>query len=82
MAVYIKILCPGSPCRKCRRMIYRVEQAIENTGINAKIILVDSIEEMVKYNTWLLPSLIINDKIIARGYVPALNKIIKEINSV
>lgn len=35
---------------------------------NFNIVLIDKLEEILKYQTWILPTLIINYKIVARGY--------------
>ena len=72
MICKIKILCPGRKCGKCRRMIARVEEAIKLSGIEAEMEIIDNIDEMMKYQTWLLPTLVINDTIVARGYIPEI----------
>jgi hypothetical protein len=78
MAVNIIILCPGSKCGKCRRMIRQVEEAVTESGIEADVKILDTIDELVKYKTWVLPALVINGRIFARGYVPEKSKIIAE----
>ena len=78
MATEIIILCPGTKCRKCRRMVKAVEDAVSESGLNAEVKILDTIEELVKFNTWVLPALVINSKMIARGYVPEKSKIIEE----
>lgn len=75
----IKILCPGRKCGKCRRMIAMVENAVEVSGVDANIEIVDSIKEFVKYKTWILPTLVINGKNVARGYVPDVEVIQKHL---
>ncbi len=71
----IKILCPERKCGKCQRMISRVEEAVKLSGAKADIEIVDKLEQLLQYPTWILPTLIINDKIIARGYVPDIKMI-------
>lgn len=71
----IKILCPGRKCGKCRRMIARVEEALKLSGIQSEIQIVDTLEEMLQYHTWILPTLVINDNMVARGYIPSVQKI-------
>ena len=78
MAVKLFILCPGSKCGKCRRMIRQVEEAVTESGLEANVNILDTIDELVKYNTWVLPALVINGRMIARGYVPEKSKIIDE----
>jgi len=75
----IKILCPGIKCGKCRRMVSRVEEAVKSSGAEVHIEIIDDINEMIKYPTWILPSLIINNKIVARGYVPSVSSIQKHL---
>ncbi|MFW5872990.1 MAG: thioredoxin family protein [bacterium] len=69
----VKILCPGRKCGKCRKMINRVEFVAKETNLDINIEIIDNIDELVNYATWLLPTLVINDKIIARGYTPELS---------
>jgi hypothetical protein len=72
------ILCPGQKCRKCRKMVKQVEEAVMESGMEAEVKIVDKIEELVKFNTWVLPALVINGRMVARGYVPEKSKIINE----
>jgi len=78
MAVKLFILCPGQKCRKCKKMVKQVEESVLESGVEAEVKIVDTIEELVRYNTWVLPALVINGKMIARGYVPEKSKIIAE----
>ena len=52
-------------------MIARAEEVAKLTDQDISISIVDSLHEMLKYPTWILPTMIINGKVIARGYVPA-----------
>jgi len=80
MTAKLFILCPGQKCRKCRKMVLQVEEAVQESGMEAEVVIVDKIDELVKFNTWVLPALVINGKMIARGYVPDKSKIIAEMN--
>ncbi|UCG27956.1 MAG: thioredoxin family protein [Bacteroidales bacterium] len=73
----IKILCPARKCSKCRRMIARAEEAVNNDDQGISIVIEDSLNEILKYPTWILPTMVINGKVVARGYVPSLDKIRK-----
>jgi len=59
-------------------MVRQVEEAVQESGLETKVNIVDTIEELVKFNTWVLPALVINGRMIARGYVPEKSKIIDE----
>ena len=78
MTAKLFILCPGTKCRKCTKMVKQVEEAVLESGMEAEVRIVDTIEELVKFNTWVLPALVINGKMFARGYVPEKSKIISE----
>ena len=78
MTAKVFILCPGSKCRKCRRMIQKVDEAVMESGMEAEVKIIDKIEELIKFNTWVLPALMINGRMVARGYVPEKSKIISE----
>lgn len=71
----IKLLCPPKKCGKCRRMIKRVEETLKIEGIEDEIKIINKPDEVQQYPTWLLPTLIINDKVAARGYVPTREKL-------
>jgi hypothetical protein len=58
-------------------MIARVEEAVEVEEVDADIQIVNSFGELVKYKTWILPTLIVNNEIVARGYIPGVERIIK-----
>ena len=78
MAVKIVILCPGSKCKKCRRMIARVEEAVAESGLETDLKILDKLDDLLQYNTYVLPALVINGKMFARGYVPEKSRIIVE----
>lgn len=44
---------------------------------NVNLVVIDELEEILQYHTWILPTLVINEKLVARGYVPDI-KIIQE----
>ena len=60
-------------------MVDRVEEAIKMSGLPLKIEIVDSLDEMMKYPTWILPTLVINGKVAARGYVPSVKLIVNQL---
>ena len=59
-------------------MIRQVEDAVTESEIEADVKILDTIDELVKYKTWVLPALVINGRMFARGYVPGKSKIIAE----
>ena len=80
MPVEIVILCPGTKCKKCRRMIARVEEAVTESGIETEVKVLDTLEDLMKYDTYVLPALVIRGKMFARGFVPEKRTIIQALN--
>ena len=70
----IEILCPPKKCGKCKRMIAQIEEAANLSSVETEISIIDDIDKLQTYNTWLLPSLVINGHMVARGYIPKINK--------
>ncbi|MFO7829664.1 MAG: thioredoxin family protein [Bacteroidales bacterium] len=67
----IKLLCPPKKCGKCRRMISRLELILKEKGIEEEIQIINDTNELLRYPTWVLPTLLINNKVVARGYLPS-----------
>lgn len=60
-------------------MIRQVNEAVAESGLDTDIKILDKIDDLLMYNTYVLPALVINGKMFARGYVPEKSKIIEEI---
>ena len=71
----IVILSPGTGCRKTGKIIRYLKDYLKISGINAKISIINNLEEMRTYPTWILPTIIINGAVIARGYKPSKYKL-------
>lgn len=71
------ILCPPKRCSKCRKMQDRLKDLMERENLDAEIKVVNELQQMLTYRTWILPTLIINDKVVARGYFPKEEKILE-----
>jgi len=48
-----------------------VESILKELGITEEIQIVNDIEEIQQYPTWVLPTVIINGEVVARGYIPS-----------
>ncbi len=80
MSLKIQILCPGNGCKKCKRMIAFIEETINELNLETEIEVVSDIEQMQDFQTWILPSIFINNEIISRGYLPSKKNFIAQIN--
>lgn len=71
----IKVLGPG--CPKCKTTFANVETAVKQLGIDAEIIKIEDIEEMMKYNILTTPVLMIDDVIKVKGRIAQIEEIKK-----
>ena len=74
----IKIL--GTGCAKCKTLEKLTREVVEKNGIQATIIKVEDITEIMKYHILATPALVVNEKVEIKGYVPSSSQI-KEILS-
>jgi len=75
----VEILSPGPNCWKTKKIIKSIEQFFSDNNIDAEFNTISNAHEFLKYRTWILPTIIINDKIVARGYRPSNNKILNSL---
>jgi len=75
----VEILSPGPACWKTKKIIRYLEDFFMKHHIDVEFKIISNINEFTKYRTWILPTIIINNKIIARGYRPSNDKILKHI---
>lgn len=56
----MKIEILGTSCAKCKSLAKNVEKAVSETGIQAEVIKVDSIQEIMNRGIMMIPALVIN----------------------
>ena len=76
----IKILALGPGCRKAKKIMKSMKEFIDENSINVEFEIVSSLKEFLKYKTWILPTVVINNKVVARGYRPTNEVIISNLN--
>jgi small redox-active disulfide protein 2 len=74
----IKIL--GTGCPKCKALEKLTREVVTENGIQATIIKVEDIMEIMKYHIMSTPALVINEKVEIKGRVPTATEI-KEVLS-
>jgi small redox-active disulfide protein 2 len=74
----IKIL--GTGCPKCKALEKLTREVVTKNGIQATIIKVEDIMEIMKYHIMSTPALVINEKVEIKGRVPTATEI-KEVLS-
>jgi small redox-active disulfide protein 2 len=65
----IKVL--GSGCANCKRLEEMARKAVENMAIEAEITKVTDYGEIAEYDVMSTPGLVINEKVVMSGRVPA-----------
>ncbi len=69
----IKVLGPG--CKKCQTAYNNAMEAVRQVDVEADVIKIDDIEEMIKYNVLATPVLIIDEEEKVAGRVPQVKEI-------
>lgn len=68
MRTIIKIL--GTGCPKCKATTQLVEEVVNENNIDADIIKIEDLMEIMEYNVLSTPAVIIDEKIMIKGRVP------------
>ena len=69
----IKIL--GTGCAKCKTLEKLTRDVVEQNGIDATVIKVEDIVEIMKYGIMTTPALVVNGKVEIKGRVPSADEI-------
>jgi small redox-active disulfide protein 2 len=69
----IKIL--GTGCPKCKTLEKMTPEVVEQNKIEATIIKVEDIMEIMKYGILSTPALVVNEKVEIKGRVPSADEI-------
>ncbi len=65
----VKIL--GTGCPNCKKLEALTRQAIANLGIDATVVKVTDYSEIITYDILSTPGLVINEKVVSSGRIPA-----------
>ena len=74
----VKIEVLGTGCMKCKRLLRNVEIAVKELGIDAEIVKIDDISEIINRGVMLTPALAVNGEMKISGRVADVKEI-KEI---
>lgn len=74
----IKIL--GSGCSNCKKLEANAKEAVEKAGVNAQVVKVEDIKDIMAYGVMRTPAIVINEKVKAFGKVCTVDEIVKFIN--
>jgi small redox-active disulfide protein 2 len=69
----VKIL--GTGCPKCKKLYDVVQQAVEQSGVQANVSKVEKIDEIITYGVAVTPGLVIDGTVKSVGKIPDVNQI-------
>jgi small redox-active disulfide protein 2 len=75
MKINIKIL--GTGCSRCSDLAHFTAEAVREGGYNADIQKIGEITEIMKYQIFSTPALVINEKVVSSGKVLSKAEIIE-----
>ena len=71
----IKIL--GSGCANCKKLEAVAREAATQANVEAEFIKVTDMKEIMAYDVMSTPALVINEKVVSSGRIPATADVIK-----
>jgi len=71
----IKVL--GSGCTNCKKLMENTKKAVEELGINAEIVKVEDLKDILAYGVMKTPALVVDEKVKAMGRVLTVEEIKK-----
>ena len=71
----VKIEIMGTSCAKCKSLLKNVQKAVEESGSDAEIIKVDSIQEIMDRGVMMTPELYIDGKSVLTGRTATVEEI-------
>ncbi len=69
----IKVLGPG--CMNCKTLEKRTQEAVASLGVPAEVEKVGDIMQIATYGILRTPGLVIDEKVVSSGRVPAVEEI-------
>jgi small redox-active disulfide protein 2 len=70
----VKVL--GTGCDKCKKLYGEAEKAIAQSGLQATVEKVETIDEIVKFRVMTTPALVIDGEVKCSGRVAAVPEIV------
>ncbi|MDD4127642.1 MAG: thioredoxin family protein [Methanomicrobium sp.] len=71
----MKIEVLGTGCLKCKRLMKNVEKAVSESGVDAEIVKVEDISEIMERDVMFTPALAIDGEVKVAGRVADVSEI-------
>jgi len=69
----IKIL--GTGCSKCKSLEKVTREVVDDMKLDAQVTKVEDIMEIMAFGVMTTPALVVDGKVLLKGYVPSANEI-------
>ena len=76
----VKIL--GSGCANCKKLEAVAREAAAQASVEAEFIKVTDMKEIMAFDVMSTPALVINDKVLSSGRIPATADVVKWMTAV
>ena len=73
----MKLEILGTGCTKCKRMYDNVNEAVKKAHLQAEVVKVEELNEIVTRGVLMTPSLFVDGEEVVAGRVPTVNEIIE-----
>lgn len=73
----MKLEILGTGCTKCKRLYDNVTEAVKKAGVQAEIVKVEELNEIVTRGVLMTPSLFVDGEEVVAGRVPTVNELIE-----
>ena len=73
----MKLEILGTGCTKCKRMYDNVNEAVKKANLQAEVVKVEELNEIVTRGVLMTPSLFVDGEEVVAGRVPTVNEIIE-----
>ena len=70
----MKIQILGSGCANCHKVEEIANKAVAQLGVTAQVELVTDVQTILRYGVMNTPGIVIDDKVVSTGRVPALSQ--------
>jgi small redox-active disulfide protein 2 len=71
----MKIEIFGTGCPKCKKLFQNAEEAVKDLNINAKVVKVEGIQEIINAGLMMTPALAVDGEVKATGKVLSVDEI-------
>ncbi len=71
----VKVL--GSGCMNCQKLKALAEKAVQQLGIDAQIVEVKDIQEIMAHGVMATPALVVDEQLRLAGRVPSLDEVVR-----